>query len=662
MRLVVMMLMLVSNAVAQDDISGKLVTVIQFKSRVTTRDGELKRHIPIGARILVRAVEGDRVVLSSADLESPPEYVDRDCVVPSEEAAEHLRRRAESEDTAAAWNDYHDFLSKQDPLKAFNCLVRALERDPDYVRTYIGFGREFELIGKEEEAELAYVQAEHLGRFFDLHFGPEHQWFGRSHTIGYVHPHVHGLAPRTYRAFLEIEAGLSSFSTSASGSWAERHRRAEEHFRNALGQDLNCIAAWCELSNVAASQGKLDEAILAMSAIVDRRPDDHVHLLDRARLWERKNEFDLAKRDFDVAVVVAGTCSCALRQRSEFFRRQSCIPEAIADLESAFRIDKKQSQILAQMVRLQAETGDIDGALKTCRRLDAVEKQQMALGPYEGCLWEAKRDFPKALECYRSVPYGAIDACRLSMKLRDFEGALEDCDRMLLDCEEKILESKRRGSAITYQDRLAICRRTRGYLLEQLGRHEHALVEYREWSRLSPNDRHALATCARVQQQSGLVAEAAATLNRAWKLEKVTSPSLIARGRLKMIEGDAAGAVDDLSEAISLEPNNWVALNARARLRATSPDDTVRDGRLALADAQRCQQILKSPNYEFLVTLAAAHAELGEFAAAENWIAQAKQHAHDPVRERILIIQAAQYRNRVPHRIEPWEAYLPTLQ
>lgn len=75
-------------------------------------------------------------------------------------------------------------------------------------------------------------------------------------------------------------------------------------------------------------------------------------------------------------------------------------------------------------------------------------------------------------------------------------------------------------------------------------------------------------------------------------------------------------ALADYYDALRLDPNSAQALNDRAWLQATCPEAQIRDGKQAVAEATRACEATEWHNAEYLVTLGAAYAEIGDYQAA----------------------------------------------
>jgi tetratricopeptide (TPR) repeat protein len=80
-----------------------------------------------------------------------------------------------------------------------------------------------------------------------------------------------------------------------------------------------------------------------------------------------------------------------------------------------------------------------------------------------------------------------------------------------------------------------------------------------------------------------------------------------------------APAITAGDQALRLDPKNWLALNNRAWILATCPEDTLRDGKRALEDAKAACEFSQWKHPHCLGTLAAAHAELRQWDEAVRW-------------------------------------------
>jgi protein O-mannosyl-transferase len=115
--------------------------------------------------------------------------------------------------------------------------------------------------------------------------------------------------------------------------------------------------------------------------------------------------------------------------------------------------------------------------------------------------------------------------------------------------------------------------------------------------------------------------------------------------------GQPAQVVYHLREAIRLDPSDGEALNNLAWLLATSPDATLRNGAEAVHLAARAVKLTRTNDSEILETLAAAHAEAGQFPEAVSVGRQALE----------LAISAGQTNQltAVSNRLELYQKRLP---
>jgi Tfp pilus assembly protein PilF len=82
-------------------------------------------------------------------------------------------------------------------------------------------------------------------------------------------------------------------------------------------------------------------------------------------------------------------------------------------------------------------------------------------------------------------------------------------------------------------------------------------------------------------------------------------------------------AVQDYEEALKLDPEDSGLLNNLAWVLATSPDDEVRDGSRSIDLATKACEVTEYKLPHILSTLAAGHAEAGDFDKAIEWSTKA---------------------------------------
>jgi len=127
--------------------------------------------------------------------------------------------------------------------------------------------------------------------------------------------------------------------------------------------------------------------------------------------------------------------------------------------------------------------------------------------------------------------------------------------------------------------------------------------------------------------QRGEFDAAVADFDKTLELDPGYSQAYSGRGDVHLRAGRWSQAVAEYDKAIRLTPNQAAANNNLAWLLATCPDDAVRHGERALRHAQKACEATGYLHWKCLLTLAAAHAEAGEFAEARAWTRDAYREA-----------------------------------
>jgi hypothetical protein len=89
-----------------------------------------------------------------------------------------------------------------------------------------------------------------------------------------------------------------------------------------------------------------------------------------------------------------------------------------------------------------------------------------------------------------------------------------------------------------------------------------------------------------------------------------------------MGKGDWKGALADFDEHVRLDPKSAPGYANRALLRAACPEAEYRDAKKAMADAKKACELTGWTGAGAIEAYAAACAESGDFAAAQEWLAK----------------------------------------
>lgn len=163
----------------------------------------------------------------------------------------------------------------------------------------------------------------------------------------------------------------------------------------------------------------------------------------------------------------------------------------------------------------------------------------------------------------------------------------------------------------------------RGWARYLLGKPDEALKDFDEFLKRYPPgggesaDVHravGLSNRGMVLAEIGKFDAAFKDLDEAVKLGH--TPARLNRGWAYELKGEYKKAEDDYAAILNIRPADALALNNMAWLKATCPDKEFRDGKEAVKFAKKVCDLSGNREGMFLDTLAAAHAEAGDFAAA----------------------------------------------
>ena len=170
--------------------------------------------------------------------------------------------------------------------------------------------------------------------------------------------------------------------------------------------------------------------------------------------------------------------------------------------------------------------------------------------------------------------------------------------------------------------KLALARRFRGLAYKHLGRRDEALNDFLEVIRIQPKLDLGYYDAGVIYNLTNRYKEAIDAMTRAIDLrtdDRGLARRRSERGNAYFHLGQFKRAQDDFVVAVRLGPRDSDVLNNAAWFRATCPDPAFRNGKEAVELASRACAVDKWKDADQIDTLAAAHAEAGNFAEAERY-------------------------------------------
>ena len=344
--------------------------------------------------------------------------------------------------------------------------------------------------------------------------------------------------------------------------------------------------------------------------------------------------------DLNEAVRLLPHNAATVRARGLTLADMNKLEPALADLDKAISLDPQDVPTYEAKAIVLAALERFDEAIAALQR--AIELAPDATGPLVQLarVHIARKKLDDALAVLDKVLESQPDNVAVLLLRSGVYQELGKKEQAMADVDK----------ALEIQPGLIVAIRTRALLLADAERYDEAVAELNKLRENDPGDLLTLmqlGTLHTMQKQSDKAVE---VYSLVLSLQPDLWQALRGRGDAYLNIGKHAEAVADYEKALKIEPKDSGILNNLAWVLATSPDDKIRDGQRAVKlAAEACEETeYKLPH--ILSTLAAAHAETGDFAAARKWAEKAVELDKDNQHGDALKKELESYKAEKPWR------------
>ena len=225
---------------------------------------------------------------------------------------------------------------------------------------------------------------------------------------------------------------------------------------------------------------------------------------------------------------------------------------------------------------------------------------------------EAIADIDRALEIEPGNPAAVVLRARVHQQAGDSDKALDDVESVLSDDPDNTVALELRGLIAAERDD-----------------YPSAIRDFRRLVARNGDDAVLVSQLGMLYLAAKQPREAIRRFTRALEIDEEHFASLRGRSDAEISIGNHPAAIADLDKAHALKPDDTGVLNNLAWLLATSPDDAIRNGTRAIELAQKACELTEWKEPHIISTLAAGHAEAGDFAKAREFSQKAVDASDD---------------------------------
>jgi len=370
-----------------------------------------------------------------------------------------------------------------------------------------------------------------------------------------------------------LVARLESLPGGDRARASESARRAIERLGDDSLQRAQALLVLAAVEEDAAKRGEL------LDQAVELAPRDAE--VRKARGLHRLMQEDHAGSRDDMQAVLAENPDdmSSLEAIGLAFMMEEKLDEAIAAFDKVLELNPEAAGVLLKRARAHVAQGNRDKALADIG--EVIELVPRELGP----------------RLFRATILQQAE--RTAEAVADVEAVLEQ------------------------QPDLPAALELRGLIASQQDDYPEAIRNFRKLVAKSPDNATVVSQLGMLYLANKQPREAIRRFTKALEIDPEEFSARRGRSDAAISIGDHAAAIADLEKALAQKPDDPGILNNLAWLLATSPEDGLRDAARAIELAERACEQTQWKEAHIISTLAAGHAEKGDFETARKFSRQA---------------------------------------
>ena len=351
----------------------------------------------------------------------------------------------------------------------------------------------------------------------------------------------------------------------------------------------------------------LEDAPGYFTGRIQDNPRDAYAFLARANAWRLKGELQIAIKDYDEALRLNPSPG-AYNHRGIALILLREYDKAVADFTEAIRLFPKHTSALSNRGYAWVALGEDDKAVADFTEAIRLNPEAVRARVGRGHARQMLKEYNSAIadlnEAIRLDPTFAPAYFRRGNAWL----AKKDHDRAIADYSEALRLAPKQADAYA----------CRGIAWNEKKEYDRAVADFDAALALNPHSPSTYNNRGNARLARKEYAKAIADYDAALRINPQYVAAYYNRAQAWNDQKEYAKAAADYAEAVRLDPKDAAAGNGLAWLLATAPDAQVRDGRRAVEAAKRALD-LAPKNAGLMDTLAAAHAEAGNFEEAVRW-------------------------------------------